>query len=69
LTVQSERFSHENLQLQAECQRQFGRSNEIEAIRKEFSTIEQEIKRFEEETQTLEIKILNQEKIILEVRK
>ena len=67
--MQSERFGHENLQLQAECQRQLGKSNEIEAIRKESSTIEEEINRLEEETKVLGIRTINQEKLVLEARK
>lgn len=68
LTIQSERFSHENLQLQAECQRYLGKSNEIDSIRKESTSVAEEIKRLEEETQALGIRTVNQEKLVLEKR-
>lgn len=69
MTIQSERFGHENLQLQAECQRQFGKINEIDTIRKEAITVDEEITRIEEETKELGIKTDNQEKLVLEVKK
>uniref|UniRef100_A0A914LH46 Intersectin-1 n=1 Tax=Meloidogyne incognita TaxID=6306 RepID=A0A914LH46_MELIC len=68
LTVQSERYSHENLQLQAECQRYLGKSNEIDSIQKESTSVEEEIKRLEDETQALGVRTVNQEKLVLEKR-
>ena len=67
--MQSERYSHENLQLQAECQRYLGKSNEIDSIQKESTSVEEEIKRLEDETQALGVRTVNQEKLVLEVEK
>jgi hypothetical protein len=68
LNVQSERFGHENLQLQSECQRQLSRANEIEALRNEKTQIDEEIKGMEEEIQKMNERATNQEKLVIEKR-
>jgi len=68
LNVQSERFGHENLQLQSECQRQLSRANEIEALRNEKMQIDEEIKRMDEEIQKMNERATNQEKLVIEKR-
>jgi predicted nucleic acid-binding Zn-ribbon protein len=67
LNVQSERISHENLQLQSECQRQLSRTHEIEALRNEVIEIDEQIKRIETEAAATGEKAMNQEKAVIEV--
>lgn len=67
MTVQSERLSHENLQLQSESQRQLSRVHEIEAIRKEMIEIDEEIIRHDEEVKVQSGRANNQEKVAEEV--
>uniref|UniRef100_A0A183CDS0 Intersectin-1 n=1 Tax=Globodera pallida TaxID=36090 RepID=A0A183CDS0_GLOPA len=68
LAVQSERFSHENLQHQSEVQRQLSRANEISAIRSEIAQLDDQIKQGENEIQTFGTRSQNQEKIVTEKR-
>jgi len=67
LTVQSERLSHENLQLQSESQRQLSRGHEIEALRKEMVEIDEEIIRLDQEAKVQSGRANNQEKLAEEV--
>lgn len=65
--MQSERFSHENLQLQSEFQRQLTRVNEIDALRQEMGELEEEIRQGESEMETIGGRTRNQEKLVDQV--
>uniref|UniRef100_A0A915CXZ7 Intersectin-1 n=1 Tax=Ditylenchus dipsaci TaxID=166011 RepID=A0A915CXZ7_9BILA len=66
--VQCERLSHENLQLQSECQKTFSRTQQIENLKTQIVEKNDLIVSTEQEIQNAKTRLSNQEKLVNEVK-
>lgn len=67
MAVQCERISHENLQMQTECQKTFSKKQEIENLKNQITERTNSINLTEEELKNAKERLVSQEKLVYDV--